>query len=68
MSEHSHLWNDLPLSERERLMPHQIETQIQHLEQCRAMIVRNHERQVREIDDWIKNCRKSLQQATAQQE
>lgn len=60
---HEHLWNNLAPDERRRLHPHMIETHILHLEQARAMIVRNHERQLRELDDWIANCRRSLRDA-----
>lgn len=34
-SGHIHLWNDVLASERERLMPHMMESQILHIEQCK---------------------------------
>lgn len=66
MGVHDKLWNDLPLAERQRLAPYELETHILHLTQCRAMIVRNHVQQLRELDDWIKNCRRDLDKMTAE--
>lgn len=60
MGVHDHLWNDMPIEDRKRLMPYEIETHILHLEQCREMIVKNHKRQLQELDDWIKNCHRTL--------
>jgi len=60
MSKHDKLWNDLPIEERERLMPHQVESQILHVRQCREVAVRNHKRHLRELDDWIKNLEREL--------
>lgn len=60
MSEFDHLWNDLPITERHRLMPTQIENQILHLKQSRNMVVKGHKRTLAEMDDWIKNLERSL--------
>lgn len=57
---HSHLWNDLPFEERKRLMPYQIQNHILHLEQAREFAVRSHKRHMKELEDWIANCRESL--------
>lgn len=63
MSEHSHLWNDLPFYERSRLMPYQIETHILHLEQTKAVIIHNHRRTIDEIEAHIGNLKRSLIEA-----
>lgn len=64
---HAHLWNNLPFEERSRLMPYMIQTHIRHLEQARALAVRAHRRQLREIDDWIANLRSDLTKATKEE-
>lgn len=61
---HSHLWNGLPFEERTRLMPYMVEVHIRHLEQARALAVRAHRRQLREIDDWIANLKEEMEKAT----
>ena len=58
--EFSHLWNDLPCSERERLMPHMIESQILHIEQCKTKAVRAHQSHMRELNDQINNLKKAI--------
>jgi hypothetical protein len=60
MSKYSHLWNDLPIEVRKRLMPCLIESQILHLRQARELIVHHHAEELRELDSWIKNCERSL--------
>ena len=60
MSKHDKLWNDLPLEERERLMPYQVESQILHIRKCKEVAIRNHKRLMRELDDWIKNLEREL--------
>lgn len=60
---HTHLWNNLPLQERERLHPYMIEQQILHLKQAREVIARRQAATLKEIDDWIKNCERSLKDA-----
>lgn len=59
-------WNDLPFEERTRLHPMMIEAHIMHLEQCKAVIVKQHTAAVREFDKWIANCRAALKQAEAE--
>ena len=51
----SHLWNDLPLEERERLMPHMVECQKLHIWQCKQKAIASHRKHMRELDDWLKN-------------
>lgn len=60
MGEYDHLWNDLPDSERHRLIPYAIESQILHLEQAKALAKRAHRRHMAEIDDWIESLKKGL--------
>lgn len=58
---YTHLWNDeTSMEERTRLMPHMIECQIQHLEQAKSVAIQNHERYLREMNDWIKNLQAGL--------
>lgn len=51
----------LPFEERTRLMPYMIETHIRHLEQARALAIRAHRQQLKEIDDWIDNLKRDLE-------
>lgn len=60
---HTHLWNDLPFDERSRLMPHQIESQILHLEQARLVFVSGHKRTLRELDSTISNLKDNLRRS-----
>ena len=60
MSKFDHLWNDLPFEERMRLHPYQIESQILHLKQARALLVRGHQRNMAELNTWIKNLERGL--------
>jgi hypothetical protein len=60
MSNFNHLWNDLPDEERKRLMPHMIESQVLHIEQCKAHAVVAHKRYMKELNDWANNLRKLL--------
>ena len=60
MSQHSHLWNDMPFDERKRLMPHVIENHILHLTQTRTMIVAGHRATLDQLDSQIKNLRNDL--------
>lgn len=65
MSKHDHLWNSMPLDERKRLAPYMIENQILHLRQVRAVIIRAHATELHELDEWIKNCERSLREEEA---
>lgn len=57
---YSHLWNDMPLAEREKLYPHILSTHILHLKQTREKIVRHHKRLLDEIDEQIENIQRSI--------
>ena len=56
----NHLWNDLPDEERKRLMPHMIESQIHHIEQCKEIAVRSHKKHMSELNEWASNLRKLI--------
>ena len=56
----SHLWNDLPFDERERLMPHMIEMQKLHIWQCKQKAIRAHKAHMKELDDLILNLNREL--------
>ncbi len=60
MGKHSELWNSLPDEERQRLMPFMVETQILHIEQCKAKLIRNHQRTLKELNDQISNLKRDL--------
>ena len=57
---HDHLWNNLPDEERARLMPHMLECQISHIEQCKFKAVRAHQRHMKELNDHITNLQSAL--------
>jgi hypothetical protein len=56
----SHLWNDLPYEERNRLMPYMMESQILHIWQVKQAAIRAHKQYMKELDDWIKNIENDL--------
>lgn len=59
-AKHSHLWNDLSSEERHRLMPHMIESQILHIEQCKRKAIKAHKSHMKELNDHIKNLQQGL--------
>lgn len=62
MSRHfDHLWNDMPKEERFRLMPHAVETQKLHIEQCKNIAIRNHKRHMAELNAWMRNLDEDLE-------
>lgn len=50
-----HLWNDLPLDDRKKLMPHMIEAQKLHIWQCKQKAIRAHRSHMEELDTWMSN-------------
>ena len=56
----NHLWNDLPDSERKRLMPHMIESQILHIWQCKSRAISAHKSHMHELNEQISNLQKLL--------
>ena len=65
MAEFDHLWNDLPLDERKRLTPYQLESQIRHLRTARKTIVKGHARTLADIDQWIGNLETELRKLSS---
>jgi hypothetical protein len=57
---HDHLWNDLPLEERKRLMPHAMESQLLHIWQCKQKAIAAHKKHMKELDDWMANIKRDL--------
>ena len=51
----SHLWNELPANERERLMPHMIEAHKLHVWQCKQKAIAAHKKHMKDLDDLLKN-------------
>ena len=56
----SHLWSDLPIEERQRLMPHIVESQKTHIIQCKNKAIAAHKAHMKSLDDWIKNLEAEL--------
>ena len=56
----SHLWNDLPKSERARLMPHMIESQILHIKQSKLKAIKYHKAHMKEINDLLSTLEREL--------
>jgi hypothetical protein len=61
----SHLWNDLPYDERERLMPHMVERQKLHVWQCKQKAIAAHKRHMKELDDWLSSLDAELSKYNA---
>ncbi len=61
-----HLWNELPMVDKDKLMPHCIEEHKLHLIQCREIAIKAHERHLKELDDWISNLEKRLKKEREQ--
>ncbi len=59
-NDHDSLWNDLPVDERKRLMPHQMESQILHIWQCKQKAIAAHKKHMKELDDWMANIEADL--------
>jgi hypothetical protein len=57
---YGHLWNDLPEAERERLMPHMMESHILHIKQCKLKAESAHRKHMKELNEHIKNIEHSL--------
>jgi len=57
---YTHLWNDLPIDERARLMPYAMESQILHIWQCKQKAIEAHDRHMKVLDDWMENIKREL--------
>ena len=58
---YSHLWNELPQAERERLMPHMLESQIVHIEQCKLKAISAHKKLMKELNEQQKYLEKNVE-------
>lgn len=56
----SHLWNELPLETRERLMPYEIEAHIRHIQQAKSIAVKAHCAHMKELCKLIANLKSDL--------
>lgn len=59
-NEYNHLWNDLPMEERERLMPHLVENQLLNIWQCKQKAIKAHKQHIKELDDWMASIKQCL--------
>ena len=59
-NKHDNLWNDLPIEERKRLMPHMIESQWLHIWQTKQVAIKAHKRHMKELDELMKNLEDEL--------
>ena len=57
-----YLWNDLPLSERKRLMPYMAELQILHIWQAQQVAIQDHKRHMRRLNQRMDSLKKLLQE------
>lgn len=60
IDQHTHLWNNMPIEERKRLMPYMIESQKLHIIQCRKKAVDAHKAHMKTLDEWIKSLDNEL--------
>tara|TARA_Y100000310_G_C20279301_1_gene621821 strand:- start:43 stop:273 length:231 start_codon:yes stop_codon:yes gene_type:complete len=65
---HNSLWNDLPIDERKRLMPYQMESQILHIWQCKQKAIDAHKAHMKQLDDWMENIKRDLDSVSRQGE
>jgi len=59
-----YLWNDLPIEERKRLMPHMVEAQKLHIWQCKQKAILAHRKHMKELDAWLKSLDDELNRIT----
>lgn len=60
VNKHTHLWNDMPIEERKRLMPHMIESQRHHILLCKIKAIDAHKKHMKSLDEWIKSLNDEL--------
>ena len=56
----SHLWNDLPDEERERLFPHMLEHQILILWQSKVRAIKAHNKHMADTNELMNNLEREL--------
>lgn len=57
---HTHLWNGMPLGERKRLMPYEMESQLLNIWQCKQKAIAAHRKHIKDLDDWMANIKRDL--------
>ena len=57
---HSHLWNNLPTKERERLYPMMVEAQYLHIWQCKEKAIKAHKFHMKMLDSQMRNIADEL--------
>lgn len=57
---HSNLWNNMPIEERSRLMPHAMESQLLHIWQCKQKAIDAHSMHMKDLDDWMASIKRDL--------
>ncbi len=67
-SDFTHLWNDLPYEERERMMPYMIESQKLHLWQCKKKAIEAHKAHMTVLNDWMANLDQELSKLSSNRE
>lgn len=56
----THLWNDMPYEERDRLMPYAIENELLHMWKSKQMAIEYHKKHMKEIDAHMANLEQEL--------
>jgi hypothetical protein len=59
-NKYRNLWNDMPIAERQRLMPYEIECQLRYIWQCKQKAITAHKQYMKELDDWMANIKREL--------
>ena len=57
---YTNLWNDMPKEERERLIPHAMESQLLHIWQCKQKAISAHKRHMKELNEWMASINRDL--------
>lgn len=52
--DYSHLWNDLPIAERERLMPYMLQIHMRHIRSCKQKAILAHQAYLADMDKQLK--------------
>lgn len=60
----SHLWNDLPDDERQRLWPYMGQAQKLHIWQCKQKAIAAHKKHMGELDSWMKSIDDELKRVS----
>ena len=63
MSGFDEIFNELPLQEREKLMPFLISEQIIHYEQCKMKAIKSHKALISDYNSHINNLKTELKKS-----